>query len=95
MITVRISRIKLNELIINCEMPLIIAVRRGFLELVIENWMFQDPMVIEAKDATVEEVEVDDGFGETLLLCLAFNFGIAPVDLMGAVDVAEEEELDG
>jgi len=46
----------LNELIINCEMPLIIAVRRGFLELVIENWMFQDPLVIEAKDATVEEV---------------------------------------
>jgi nucleoside-triphosphatase THEP1 len=44
----------LNELIINCNMPLIITVRKSFLELVIENWMFQNPMVIEAKDAQVD-----------------------------------------
>jgi nucleoside-triphosphatase THEP1 len=46
----------LNELIINCEMPLIITVRKSFLELVIENWMLQSPMVIEAKDAVPEDV---------------------------------------
>jgi nucleoside-triphosphatase THEP1 len=46
----------LNELIINCEMPLIITVRKSFLELVVENWMLQSPMVIEAKDAASEEV---------------------------------------
>ena len=46
----------LNELIINCNMPLIITVRKSFLELVIENWMFQNPLVIEAKDATVDSV---------------------------------------
>ena len=44
----------LNELIINCNMPLIITVRKSFLELVIENWMFQNPLVIEAKDAQVD-----------------------------------------
>lgn len=44
----------LNELIINSNMPLIITVRKSFLELVIENWMFQNPLVIEAKDATVD-----------------------------------------
>jgi len=44
----------LNELIINCNMPLIITVRKSFLELVIENWMFQNPLVIEAKDAEVD-----------------------------------------
>jgi nucleoside-triphosphatase THEP1 len=46
----------LNELIINCEMPLIITVRKSFLELVIENWMLQSPLVIESKDAVPEEV---------------------------------------
>jgi nucleoside-triphosphatase THEP1 len=46
----------LNELIINCNMPLIITVRKSFLELVIENWMFQNPLVIEAKDAKVDSV---------------------------------------
>ena len=46
----------LNELIINCNMPLILTVRKSFLELVIENWMFQNPLVIEAKDATVDSV---------------------------------------
>lgn len=44
----------LNELIINCNMPLIITVRKSFLELVIENWMFQNPLVIEAKDAQMD-----------------------------------------
>jgi len=37
-------------------MPLIITVRKSFLELVIENWMFQNPLVIEAKDNYQEEV---------------------------------------
>lgn len=46
----------LNELIINCNMPLVITARKNFLGLVTENWMFQDPLVIEAKDATLEEV---------------------------------------
>ena len=46
----------LNELIINYNMPLIITVRKSFLELVIENWMFQDPLVIEAKDAEIDKV---------------------------------------
>jgi nucleoside-triphosphatase THEP1 len=42
----------LNELIINCDMPLIITVRKSFVDLVIENWMLQNPLVIEAKDAS-------------------------------------------
>jgi nucleoside-triphosphatase THEP1 len=46
----------LNELIINCNMPLIITVRKSFLDLVIENWMFQDPLVIEAKDAEADSI---------------------------------------
>ncbi|MEI8047919.1 MAG: nucleoside-triphosphatase [Bacteroidota bacterium] len=46
----------LNELIINCNMPLIITVRKSFIDLVIENWMLQNPLVIEAKDAVSEEV---------------------------------------
>jgi len=51
----------LNELIINCNMPLIITVRKSFLDLVIENWMFQKPLVIEAKDITA-----DKAYGEIL-----------------------------
>jgi nucleoside-triphosphatase THEP1 len=46
----------LNELIINCNMPLIISVRRSFLDLVTENWMLQDPLVIEAQNASVDKV---------------------------------------
>jgi nucleoside-triphosphatase len=46
----------LNELIINCNMPLIITVRKSFLELVTENWMFQNPLVIEAKNAEIDLV---------------------------------------
>jgi nucleoside-triphosphatase THEP1 len=49
----------LNELIINCEMPLIITVRKSFLELVIENWMLQNPLVIEAKDSSKEDVFIE------------------------------------
>jgi len=45
----------LNELIINCNMPLIITVRRSFLDLVTENWMLQDPLVIEAQNASVDK----------------------------------------
>jgi len=46
----------LNELIINCDMPLILTVRKSFLELVTENWMFQNSLVIEAKDAEIDKV---------------------------------------
>ena len=51
----------LNELIINCNMPLIITVRKSFVELVIENWMFQKPLVIEANGVTA-----DNSFNEIL-----------------------------
>ncbi len=51
----------LNELIINCSMPLIITVRKNFLDLVIDNWMFQNPLIIEARDASPEIV-----FGEVV-----------------------------
>ena len=46
----------LNELIINCEMPLIVTARKSFLELVIENWMFQNPLVIEPNDFAADDV---------------------------------------
>jgi nucleoside-triphosphatase THEP1 len=46
----------LNELIINCSMPMIITVRKNFLDLVIDNWMFQNPLIIEARDASPEIV---------------------------------------
>jgi nucleoside-triphosphatase len=46
----------LNELIINCNMPIIITGRRSFLELVIENWMLQNPLVIDTKEASRKEV---------------------------------------
>lgn len=49
----------LNELIINCEMPLMITVRNSFLELVIENWQLQNPLVIDAKGTSL-----NDAFGE-------------------------------
>jgi nucleoside-triphosphatase THEP1 len=45
----------LNELIINCEMPLVITVRKSFLDLVVENWMLQNPLIIEAKNASTVE----------------------------------------
>ena len=44
----------LNELIINCNMPLIITVRKSYVALVIENWMLQNPLVIDAADAQAE-----------------------------------------
>jgi nucleoside-triphosphatase THEP1 len=46
----------LNELIINFNMPLIITVRKSFVELVVENWMLQNPLVVEAKDVSISEV---------------------------------------
>jgi nucleoside-triphosphatase THEP1 len=45
----------LNELIINCEMPLIITVRKSFLELVIENWILQNPLIIQAHTTSVND----------------------------------------
>ena len=46
----------LNELIITCDIPLIITVRKSFLDMVIENWMLQNPLVIEAEGAVVIDV---------------------------------------
>lgn len=45
----------MNDLIINCEMPLVITVRESFLELIIENWMFQNPIIIQAHTTSVNE----------------------------------------
>jgi nucleoside-triphosphatase THEP1 len=49
----------LNELIIQCDMPILLTVRKIFVKLVIENWVLQNPLVIEAKDVTT-----DDAFAE-------------------------------
>jgi nucleoside-triphosphatase THEP1 len=49
----------LNELIIQCDMPLIIAVHKSIVDLVIENWQFQNPLIIEAKNESI-----DKAFGE-------------------------------
>ncbi|MDO9255113.1 MAG: nucleoside-triphosphatase [Bacteroidales bacterium] len=49
----------LNELIINSNMPLILTVRKSFLDLVIDNWKFQDPLVIEAKETSVVKAYSD------------------------------------
>jgi len=46
----------LNELIINSNTPLILSVRKKFLDMVIESWMLQNPLLIDAKDASVDEV---------------------------------------
>ena len=48
--------LSLNDLIINSDIPLILTVRKKFLEMVIESWMLQNPLVIDAKDASVHEV---------------------------------------
>jgi nucleoside-triphosphatase THEP1 len=44
----------LNELIIQCDMPLIIAVHKSIVDLVIENWQLQSPLIIEAKITSTE-----------------------------------------
>jgi len=46
----------LSELIIRCDMPLVLCVRRSFLELVTESWVLRQPLVIEAEDASPDEV---------------------------------------
>jgi nucleoside-triphosphatase THEP1 len=45
----------LNELIIQCDMPLIIAVHKSIVDLVLENWHLQNPTIIEAKNASIYE----------------------------------------
>lgn len=37
-------------------MPLIITVSSSFPDLVIENWILQNPWIIEAKDTATEDV---------------------------------------
>jgi nucleoside-triphosphatase THEP1 len=44
----------LNELIIQCKMPLIITVRNSFLELVTESWMFTNPLILKAGEVPVD-----------------------------------------
>jgi len=55
----------LNELIINCDMPLVITVRKSFVNLVIENWMLQDPIIIQADTTSADEAyaEIDKYVG--------------------------------
>jgi nucleoside-triphosphatase THEP1 len=48
--------LSLNDLIINSDIPLVLTVRKKFLEMVVESWMLQNPLVIDAKDASVDEV---------------------------------------
>jgi nucleoside-triphosphatase THEP1 len=45
----------LNELIIQCDMPLIIAVHMSIVDLVVENWQLQNPLIIEAKNSSIDE----------------------------------------
>lgn len=45
----------LNELIIQCKMPIILTVRTSFLEMVIDSWMFKDPLVIAAGEISTED----------------------------------------
>jgi nucleoside-triphosphatase THEP1 len=44
----------LNELIIRCDMPLIIAVHMSIVDLVVENWQLQNPLIIEAKNSSID-----------------------------------------
>ena len=45
----------INELIIQCEMPLIIAVHKSIVTQVTESWQLQNPLVIEAKNNSIDE----------------------------------------
>ncbi len=49
----------LNELIIQCDMPVVLTARKIFLELIIQSWMFQNPVIIEAENTSVDEAYAD------------------------------------
>jgi nucleoside-triphosphatase THEP1 len=42
----------LNELILHCDMPVILAVNTKLVDQVVESWQLQDPIIIEAKKTT-------------------------------------------
>jgi nucleoside-triphosphatase len=39
----------LNELILHCDMPVILAVNKNLINLVIDSWQLHEPLIIEAK----------------------------------------------
>jgi nucleoside-triphosphatase len=45
----------LNELILRCDMPVILAVNTKLVDQVIETWQLQEPLTIEAKSTTSVE----------------------------------------
>jgi len=45
----------LNELILRCDMPVILAVNTKLVDQVIESWQLQSPLIIEAKKASTPE----------------------------------------
>ena len=45
----------LNELILRCDMPVILAVNTKLVDQVIESWQLQSPLIIEAKKASTTE----------------------------------------
>ena len=46
----------LNELILRCEMPIVLAVNKKLTSQVAESWQLQNPLIIEAKNASSEKV---------------------------------------
>jgi nucleoside-triphosphatase THEP1 len=49
----------LNELILRCDMPVILAVNIKLVDQVIESWQLQDPIIIEAKKTNSTEAFTD------------------------------------
>ena len=49
----------LNELILRCDMPVILAVNKNLVDQVVENWQLQNPLTIKAKNISPEEAFTD------------------------------------
>jgi hypothetical protein len=45
----------LNELILRCDMPVILAVNTKLVDQVIESWQLHEPLIIEAKNTSSAE----------------------------------------
>jgi nucleoside-triphosphatase THEP1 len=45
----------LNELILRCDMPVILAVNTKLVDQVVESWQLHNPLIIEAQNATSSE----------------------------------------
>ncbi len=45
----------LNELILRCDMPIVLAVNTKLVAQVIESWQLHEPQIIEAKKTSVKE----------------------------------------